>query len=340
MLKQLRIQSQYADRICSLFKQSDCNSVMETRASKLFGMFSWSEIGLAYFTVNVLFLFLSPQSYIFLALLNLLTLPYTVWSVWYQQKTKQWCALCLMVQALLWALFGANCLFGYIQLPAFEFEEAFYPILIGGCYLAATLEINTIAPKLNAERAIIFLRQALNALKADEDVFASILKKQPFYEIKESDSKICFGNPDSRLRIAVLTNPYCNPCSRMHKRIERLLEKNNNISVQYVLSSFSEELNSTNKLLIAACLEKKSEIQQIFTDWFEKGIKQRDDYFKDMNLNMDNPEIENEFQKHETWRTKTQIRATPTILVNGYQLPENYKIEDLRYFTEFNVDIK
>ena len=37
---------------------------------------------------------------------------------------------------------------------------------------------------------------------------------------------------------------------------------------------------------------------------------------------------------------KTQIRATPTILVNGYQLPESYKIEDLQHFTEFNVDVK
>ena len=33
------------------------------------------------------------------------------------------------------------------------------------------------------------------------------------------------------------------------------------------------------------------------------------------------------------------MRATPTILVNGYQLPESYKIEDLRYFIEFDVDL-
>ena len=29
-----------------------------------------------------------------------------------------------------------------------------------------------------------------------------------------------------------------------------------------------------------------------------------------------------------------------TVLVNGYPLPETYKIEDLRYFMEFNVDVK
>ena len=79
---------------------------------------------------------------------------------------------------------------------------------------------------------------------------------------------------------------------------------------------------------------------QIFSDWFEKGKDLRDDFFKDMNLGMDDPAIEIEFQKHEAWREKNQLRATPTVLVNGYQLPENYKIEDLRYFTEFNVDVK
>ena len=31
--------------------------------------------------------------------------------------------------------------------------------------------------------------------------------------------------------------------------------------------------------------------------------------------------IEVELQKHESWQEKTQLRATPTILVNGYKLP-------------------
>jgi len=91
-------------------------------------------------------------------------------------------------------------------------------------------------------------------------------------------------------------------------------------------------LNSTNKYLIAECLKNQNNIAQIFTDWFEKGKELRDDYFNDKGLDMENPAIESEFQKHEAWRNKTQIRATPTVLVNGYQLPENYKVEDLRYF--------
>ena len=53
-----------------------------------------------------------------------------------------------------------------------------------------------------------------------------------------------------------------------------------------------------------------------------------------------NSDVEVEFQKHNAWKEKTQLRATPTILINGYKLPDNYKIEDLRYFTEFNVNVK
>ena len=55
---------------------------------------------------------------------------------------------------------------------------------------------------------------------------------------------------------------------------------------------------------------------------------------------MTNPAIDAEFQKHESWREQTKLRATPTIIVNGYKLPENYKIEDLRYFTESEFDFK
>jgi len=202
------------------------------------------------------------------------------------------------------------------------------------------LVINTLVPKLNAERLVPILRQAINGLKADEDVFKALLKQQPYYETNDSDSIIRFGNSTSLLQLTILSNPYCNPCSMMHKRIEVLLQKtNDNISVQYILSSFSESLNLTNKYLIAACLADNNNIVQIFTDWFEKGKALQDNYFNDMNLDMENPAIEIEFQNHEAWRNKTQLRATPTVLVNGYQLPENYKIEDLRYFTEFSVGI-
>ena len=93
----------------------------------------------------------------------------------------------------------------------------------------------------------------------------ALLKKQPFYETDDCDSVIRFGNPNSKLQLTVLNNPYSNTCAGMHKRIEDLLKQvNNDISVQYILSYFNmgehtkgEHTGSplqTNKYLIAACL--------------------------------------------------------------------------------------
>ena len=343
LLKQMRVESQYADKICSLFKQKDCNNVLESEAAKLFGVIGWSEIGFGYFLTNVLILLFAPALITYIALINLFTLPYAFWSVWYQKsKANQWCVLCLIVQVLLWAIFIINWLWGYIQLPelsVFMTRGLILLLVVGCCYIISILAINMLVPKFNTEKTIQSLKQSINSMKADEAVFTALLKQQPFYETNDCESVIRFGNPESKLQVTVLSNPYCNPCAKMHKRIEDLLQQvNSDISVQYILSSFKEELNSTNKYLMAACMNAKTgSVMQILNDWFEKGQVLKDDYFKGMELNMDNPAIEAEFQKHEAWKAKTRLRSTPTILANGYQLPEIYKIEDLRYFT--NLDI-
>jgi hypothetical protein len=81
VLKQLHIDSRYADKICSLFKQHDCNDVLESKAAKLWNTFGWSEIGFGYFVANVLILLFLPNLINYLALINILALPYSVWSV-------------------------------------------------------------------------------------------------------------------------------------------------------------------------------------------------------------------------------------------------------------------
>ena len=339
MLKHLHVQSRYVDKICSLFKQSNCNSVLESNAAKLFGVIGWSEVGLSYFCTNIIVLLFAPASVLYIALINIVTLPYAFWSVWYQyKKAKQWCPLCLSVQVLLWSLFAVNCVWGYIRIPEFGFEELLTLTMLGCGYVTVVLGLTLIVPKVNSGKMVQHLRQSINSLKADEDIFVTLLRKQPYYKI-DCDSVIRFGNPDSPLQLTILSNPYCNPCSKMHKGIETLLQKTkNNIGVQYFLSSFKEEWITTNKYLIAACMADDSgSAMQIFSDWFENGVALRDNYYKDWGLDIEAPEVEAESQKHEVWKKKSQIRATPTVLVNGYKLPENYKIEDLQNFTELNV---
>ena len=339
----MHIHSQYADKICTLFSQSDCNNVLESDAAKLWGIFGWSEIGLGYFTANVLLISFLPQAIPLLALINILTLPYSFWSIWYQKvKARQWCPLCLIVQVLLWSIFIANGLFGFIRLSEWDWVVLKDILFIGSVYAIGVFGFNLLIPKLGRGGEMEQIKQEINSIKANEEVFKTLLTQQPHYEVSRVDSQILFGNPEANLQITILTNPFCNPCAKMHMRVENLLkDTQGNVCIQYIFSAFDHSLEYANKYFNAVYLEKgEATAMQLLTDWFNQGKQLQEKFFENLQLNIDNPAIETEFQTHEAWKEKAQLRATPTVLVNGYKLPDNYKIEDLRYFTEFNVDIK
>jgi hypothetical protein len=238
-------------------------------------------------------------------------------------------------------IFAVNRLSEYIQLPFFNWVNLINLLIIVCIYGILILGVNILVPLLSKGRMVESLKQEINSLKANEEVFKALLQKQPYFETTSSDSQILFGNPEGHLRITIFTNPYCNPCASMHKRVEKFLNDTDSaVCVQYIFSSFDRSFDSINKYLIAMYLEKDINALQVFSNWFEKGKALQEDFFNDFHLDINKPEVETEFQKHEAWKKKTQIRATPTILVKGYQLPENYRIEDLRYFLKFNIDVK
>ena len=349
VLKQMHIQSRYADKICTLFSKSDCNNVLESDAARLWGVFGWSEIGLGYFAANIVILLFLPHLMPYLAIINILALPYTVWSVWYQKvKARQWCPLCLIVQFLIWTIFILNLTFGQIDATLFSFHSPLFTVFC--IYIISVFTFNLLLPKLSEGNQVEQLRQEINSIKANEELFKTLLLQQPFYEVSKTDSQILFGNPDAKLRITIMTNPFCNPCARMHARVDKLLRRGEpvysfnretHICIQYIFSAFNENLEYANRYFTAIYLEKGREAAwKLYSDWFEKGKALKEAFFTDLQLGMTDPAIEVEFQKHEAWKAKTQLRATPTILVNGYKLPENYKIEDLRYFTDSDIDVK
>ena len=285
VLNQLNFSSQYVDKICSLFSQSDCNNVLESDAAKLLGVFGLSEIGLGYFVANTVILLFLPHLIPYIVFINILSLPFTVWSIWYQKvKARQWCSLCLIVQVLLWLIFIINLIFGYIQLPDFNFfslNATLYTLLTLCCYTVPVFTLNLLLSKLSEGDQVEQLRQEINSIKANEEAFRTLLLQQPFYEVSYFDSLILFGNPNAQLVITIFTNPFCNPCAKMHTRVEKLhTETKGKVCIQYIFSSFNESLEYANKYMIAVYQDKGRDIaMQLFTDWFAKGKELKEHFF-------------------------------------------------------------
>lgn len=142
--KSLGIRNQTAEAVCSVLEEGGCDELSRSEASSFMGIFKWSEVGLAYFTVNLLAMLLFEQTLPALAAINILCLPYTVWSITYQKfKAKVWCTLCVSVQITLWLLFGAYLAGGWTRaiLPLHQnFWIEF--LAIGACMVAALLGLN------------------------------------------------------------------------------------------------------------------------------------------------------------------------------------------------------
>lgn len=145
-LKTIGIHTAAADSICGVIDRGGCNSILATSASKFLGVFSWSEIGLTYFTVSLAAMVIFPQTLGWLALINALCCPYSFWSVWYQKfRAHKWCTLCLITQACLWLSQGC-----YILMGAWH---ATFPIGWGAAvlvavYAAVFMTLNMLNPYL------------------------------------------------------------------------------------------------------------------------------------------------------------------------------------------------
>lgn len=330
--KQMKNQSGYADKLCTLFHQKDCNDILETSAAKI-GFFSWSEIGFGYFLSNIILITGFPNLLYYMALINVCALPYTVWSIWFQAcKVKQWCILCVIVQVLLWVLFILNMIFHNFMMPEISVFPIITFILI---YLLPVMVIHLWVNNTVEAKKVVSIHQNLISLKGNNDVFAALLKKEEYYPVEIGNSQIIFGNPQATVRITILTNPHCEPCGRMHERVETLLKKKgNDLCVQYIFSAFNEKLLKSNRFLIAAYLQATTQERElIYSEWYKKEKYNSEAFFQRFRFNIDE-EVENELKKHERWRLDNGLSATPTILVNGFRLPKEYKIEDLQYQTD------
>lgn len=334
ILKQMHIHSHYSNKICSLFGgHNDCNSILESNAAKIMG-FSWSEIGMGYFISNLLIILVFPELYPFLAIINIFALPYSFWSIWYQNRAKQWCGLCLLSQVILWLLFLCNIAIGAFEIPLFSFQSV---LLVACLYAMPVLVINKLVPYLSKAVKTEQVTQEINAIKANEVIFKTLLTEKPGFETGRSDSIIVLGNPEAKNMITVVTNPHCSPCAIMHPKLEELLEKTaNGFCIQYILTSFSEELEESSKLFIAMYQQlNMNEFLDFLREWYKHGKNNRNEFYQKYPILVDDKKIAEELDKHKLWLEKTKIRHTPAILFNGYELSRQYQVSDLKYFTNF-----
>jgi len=195
-------------KFCQGGSKTNCNVILSSKAAKVFEGLSWSEAGFFYFAGTwVVLLFAGHSSSIMqvLAVLNIISLPYTFYSIYYQARiAKQWCVLCCTVQALLWLEFIP--LVTYFESPfTFPNTAGWSALLIA--FLMPVILWAMLKPLFLKLQQLNPLKQQLRKFKYNTELFKKLLHEQPKYAQPDDSWSIVLGNVEANNSITMVTNP-------------------------------------------------------------------------------------------------------------------------------------
>lgn len=329
--QELNLKTKFTDKLCRITTNTDCNAVTKSKASKIFGSITWSDVGVAYFTGGLITLFMFPAIYSInnLALFSIAALPYPVFSILYQWiRIRKWCPLCLSVQLIIIIEF-------LILIQELKLKElsiiTIIPILLifsTSSLLVLILKYLFISEKEKENIILESLR-----VKRDPDVFFSKFKKEERIDIPTDKSAIVFGDNQTEILISVFLSFHCSACARKFNTIQKLITNNSKINVQLIFLPANDEMSirlfSTIYSLFK--LNKNIKILEVLQKWYKSNLKERSKLLKDTNV----PDFQYGFDNMITYNSTLfrlgEIVKVPSTYVNGYPLPDIYSLEDLSY---------
>lgn len=318
---------------CSAGVRTDCGAVLGSKYSSILGgNISLSLLVFAYYSSGVLVLLGTTFSSVgMLSILSLMVLPIAAYSLYLQAFViKNWCRLCILVQGIL-ILEAAVVWFGnFYATPINPWEVAQYSFLFIGMVLGWMI----LKPRLLLEKSFYTDKRALAKFKGNPDVFGNLLMKSRKITHDTQGLGIQFKNEFAKYHVVKVCNPYCGPCSRAHPILERLYHEGS-INLQILFSpdrNIEEPKTKTIGHILAIDNEGKPELtRQALDDWYGANTWDYEAFAKKYPLQDGIANQIGRIDAMRVWCERERITHTPTIFINGYELPKDYNFNDLTY---------
>lgn len=320
--------------ICGTDSRSNCNAILSSKAATIFHGLSWSEVGFFYFAGSWLAMLLGANKFAelqILAFLNIACLPYTIYSIYYQAKVaKQWCVLCCTIQALLWLEF--TVLISALNTPLQINITGWITLLI--CFALPIAGWLLLKPLLLAAQQSKLLKAQLRTFKYNTQLFNSVLQNQPKYTMPATEWSIVLGNAEAGNIITMVSNPFCEPCAQTHQVLHEWLNQNPDIQLRLVFATDNYpgdlKIPVARHLMALDQLSDKNQVKQALHNWYGQKQKVYEAWASRHPVTVDDTTLY-KLEKQREWCNMAGVTATPTLLVNGYRLPEVYQIQDIKY---------
>ncbi|WP_447768130.1 vitamin K epoxide reductase family protein [Sphingobacterium faecium] len=319
-------------------KKANCDAILSSKKSSFLNI-SWSKWGFAYMTTVLVAQIIYPGQFSQLLLFSCLSIactPYIIFSIYYQAYiVKQWCPLCLAIQALLFAnmilaLFFINEIF--IEKIVLDYFSMIIVSLLGILFLSSAI---LVVPLLKNARNSKNFEKKWKKLRYNPEIFEALLNKGDSVASSE-DLGIIVGDPNAKNEIIKICSPYCEPCSKAHPELKEIIKTNPDVKIRIIFNASANEgdiINQPISHLLAIQEKLGSKIgHEALDEWYSSPEKDYGSFAKKYPLGNELKEQNNKvFAMHE-WCNRMKIRVTPTIYINGKELPEGYLIEELKNF--------
>ena len=331
---------------CSIGKKINCNDVLNSPAAKIFSWLTLTDIGFLYFLGSILSIsfsliitpFGTTEIHIYLFILSFFSIPYTLFSIYYQGIIlRKWCVLCILIIVLIWleAFIG----FLYYSINSYNIDFQAKSIFIFSFSFSIPILIwFTIRKNLLQIGYYKNLKYSHARLLNNITIFKSLQNNEKNIFLDINETEIVIGNINAENTMLMVINPYCSACGREFDDILSLLEKHpdyTKIIVRFIGGNDDTKF-FTSLMLIGQYLNNPVNFTQILKEWFIiKDVKQ---FILKYPISH-NKLSESILKKHYIWSAQSKIEITPTIFFNNQKLNPNYNVLKITQMLSINNNL-
>lgn len=336
------INSSFASATCRVdsTQKYSCESVINSKRSKLNTILSLSDLSVLFFFGHLIsFYIMSLAGYFqhffdYSLIILTLAVPVVVYSLYYQWRIeKKWCTICLLIIGVL----GLE-LFTFIMLGSFSTInlEIRTPLIFLSGFAISSMIWFLIKPMIKEYFELKLFKIKSIRFKRNYSQFKLALKDSKQLEYGSLHSEIYLGNPNAKLKLSLVTNPFCGHCAGMHKDLVEIVNRfgqDIRVNIRFNLQkrSSNDQSNLLHfKLANIYFQDGQNKFMEAMGAWFDN--KNMEDWFGRYGNGLVTRDAEELFNLQYEQNAKNELLFTPALIIGEKLYPRAYDRSDLIYF--------
>lgn len=304
----------------------NCNAVLGSKNATIFnGHLTISLLSFSYFFGTFFFLLIqgfSLSGFFLVGALSIASFPIVLISLYYQAIViKQWCRFCILIQIVLFSEIGITYFSNFYEGQLLLETIPLLTLLL----FAPTVSWKFLKPLIDQEKETNLYKRGLKKLKNNPDVLKGLLLKSRKIATTTEGLGISIKNVSAAHHVIKVCNPYCGPCAKAHPVLEELV-KAGKINLQML---FTSNVKPVAHFLAIDHEGDTSKTQRALDEWYLADQKDYEVFAHKYPMNGELALQNEKIAAMNKWCEAENITHTPTLFINGHELPKQYSIDDL-----------